>query len=162
MDSTRHVRIVYHAITKTSDWSDTTGATATHGSYWTLWMDIVYKYSVYQSSDFNAISADVAQFPNNQQPILAYISPQNRPPPAGSVPPASGVGGGGGGGGHSHIFMVEFPSGRSPAGLQQFAESALDKWIAKTEELDKRLQAATQGGTDDGADGKGKGNNTEC
>ncbi|KAF9760906.1 hypothetical protein IL306_004060 [Fusarium sp. DS 682] len=120
-DGTRHIRIIYDKVTQNTNWTNTTGSTLGSSSHWTIWMSIVYHYSVYQSTDPAALNAYCAQFPNSWQPVLAYLEPSNRPQPAP---------GGGGWGGHTHIQMLDFPRGDASSGPQ-----SLEDWIAKTKQM---------------------------
>ncbi|KAH7187707.1 hypothetical protein DER44DRAFT_853046 [Fusarium oxysporum] len=133
-DGTRHIRIIYDKVTQHTNRTGTTGETPVSSSHWTIWMSIVYHYSVYQSTDKVALNTYCAQFPNSWQPVLAHLEPSNRPHPG-------PVGGGSGG---NHIQMLDFTRGDASSGLQ-----SLEEWIAKTEQMKTALglsDDSTEGG----------------
>lgn len=127
-DGTRHIRVIYDNVTQNSNWTDTTGSVLGGSSHWTIWMDIVYNYSVYQSTDPAALKDYCVQFPNSGQPVLAFLELSNRPHP---------TTGGGSSTSHSHIYMLDFVLGDAPSA--SLGPQSLEEWIAKTKQIEMTL-----------------------
>jgi hypothetical protein len=133
-NGSRHLRIIYDRVTQNENSTDTTGSVLGSTPHWTMWMSIVYVYSVYESTDAKSVSNYAAQFANFLQPVLAYLQPGNRPHPAAPhTTPGSGLG-------HGHIILntLDF-SIREGTGFKPLGQLSLENWKAKTEELDAIL-----------------------
>lgn len=150
---TRHLRIVYDDIIQNTNTTDTKGGGIGRGGSWEIAISLAWHYSVYESTDFNAVSAYATQFRNYLQPIIAYLDPKNgsiraAAPAAASASFASSNDEPGDEGSPLVLgTIIEFPQDTSEEAVRRFMETSLDEWKAKTEKLESQFAAAyAQGG----------------